>query len=114
MKQEDKMISNENMFEAVPETPQPPEPAVDAEDTTSQSLVVAPSGEGWAYWMAGDRVTILVTGNQTGGAYAFFDAFVVPEGGMPPHIHHREAEAFYVLEGTVTFQVGERTFPAHG
>jgi quercetin dioxygenase-like cupin family protein len=34
------------------------------------------------------------------------EAIVPPGGGPPPHIHHREQEAFYVLEGTLDIQMG--------
>lgn len=30
-----------------------------------------------------------------------------PGGGPPPHVHSREEEGFYILEGEITFQVGE-------
>ena len=30
-----------------------------------------------------------------------------PGGGPPPHVHSREEEGFYVLEGEITFRVGE-------
>ncbi len=30
----------------------------------------------------------------------------------PPHIHHREDETFYVIEGEMTFSVGGRTIKA--
>ena len=33
----------------------------------------------------------------------------VPNGGPPPHIHHREDEMFQVLEGEYEFNVGGRT-----
>jgi quercetin dioxygenase-like cupin family protein len=34
---------------------------------------------------------------------------VLPGGGPPPHIHSREEEGFYVLEGEITFTInGER------
>ena len=37
---------------------------------------------------------------------------VRPGGGPPPHIHSREEESFYVLEGEITFQVGDDRFVA--
>ena len=38
---------------------------------------------------------------------------MVPPGGGPmPHIHHREDESFYLLEGTLTVQVGGNTVAA--
>ena len=30
----------------------------------------------------------------------------------PPHIHHREDETFYVIEGEMTFSVGDKTIKA--
>ena len=30
----------------------------------------------------------------------------------PPHIHHREDETFYVVEGEMTFSVGDETIKA--
>ena len=40
------------------------------------------------------------------------EAIVPPGGGPPPHIHSREEEGFYVLEGEITFQLGEERFVA--
>ncbi len=38
-----------------------------------------------------------------------FEVSVVPGGGPPPHVHSREDESFYVQQGTLTVQVGEKT-----
>ena len=57
------------------------------------------------YSVLGDRYAFLITGAETGGAYAIFDAMVPPGAGSPPHVHHREDEAFYVLEGEFEFHV---------
>lgn len=53
--------------------------------------------------VVGDRYSFLATGETTGGQYALWHATVAPGGGPPPHIHRREDEAFYVLEGSLTF-----------
>ena len=37
---------------------------------------------------------------------------VMPGGGTPPHIHHLDDESFYLLEGTLTIQVGKDTITA--
>jgi quercetin dioxygenase-like cupin family protein len=73
---------------------------------------VSRPGEGPAYWVVGSPYTILATGEQTGGAYALIDMPVVPGSGSPPHTHTREDEAFYVLEGTIEFQIGEENIHA--
>lgn len=57
------------------------------------------------YAVAGDRVTFLLTGAETGGAYAVLDAFTPAGNGPPLHVHHREDEAFLVVEGQFEFTV---------
>lgn len=57
------------------------------------------------YSVVGDRYVYLVTGRETGGACFVFEAFVPPGGGSPPHVHSREDELFYVVEGEFEFVV---------
>ena len=60
----------------------------------------------------GDRYTFLVTGDQSNGAYFIMEG-IIPSGGGPPlHIHHREEECFYLLDGTFEITLGEKTFNA--
>jgi len=63
--------------------------------------------EGQTVAVVGDVYRFMATGDDTDGKYAMFEALVRPGGGPPPHIHSREEESFYVLEGEITFQVGE-------
>jgi quercetin dioxygenase-like cupin family protein len=65
------------------------------------------AGEGRTIGVVGDVYRYLATGAETGGAYALIDAIVPPGGGPPPHVHTREVEGFFVLEGEVTFFLGE-------
>ena len=67
-----------------------------------------PAGTGAMYWGPGDLYTFLVTGEESGGAYFAMEALVPQGGGPPPHIHRNEDETFYVLEGEVTFRLGDR------
>ena len=71
-----------------------------------------PVATGPAYWGPGDHYTFLITGEETGGAYFAMEAIVPPGGGPPPHIHQREDETFYLVEGEVEFRVGEETVTA--
>lgn len=64
------------------------------------------SAEGRTIGVVGDVYRFLATGEETDGRYALFEAIVAPGGGPPPHIHSREEEGFYVLEGEITFQIG--------
>ncbi|MGA8041430.1 MAG: cupin domain-containing protein [Terracidiphilus sp.] len=68
-----------------------------------------PAGSGADYWGPGTVMTFLITGKDTGGAFFMAEMSVPPGGGPPPHIHHREDESFYLLEGTLTVQVGGKT-----
>ena len=71
-----------------------------------------PAKTGQAYWVMGDLFTYLVTGIESGGRYFTLEVHVSPGNGPPPHIHHREEEQFYILEGELTFRVGDQTFQA--
>ena len=64
-------------------------------------------GEGKWIGVVGDVYRFLATGEETNGKYAMWEAIVPPGGGPPPHVHSREEEGFYILEGEITFQIGE-------
>lgn len=63
--------------------------------------------EGQTVAVVGDVYRFLANGDETDGRYAMFEAVVFPGGGSPPHIHSREEESFFVLEGEITLQVGD-------
>jgi quercetin dioxygenase-like cupin family protein len=75
-------------------------------------LLHRPADTGPAFWGPGDHYTFLVTGEESGGAYFAMEALVPPGGGPPPHIHRREDETFYLLEGRVDFRLGDETITA--
>jgi mannose-6-phosphate isomerase-like protein (cupin superfamily) len=54
------------------------------------------------YWVLGQRLDFLATGETTGGHYSLFHVFI-PAGppGPLPHIHRDADEFFFVLEGRV-------------
>jgi len=51
------------------------------------------------------QITALVSGRQTQGKLVIFEQTMVPNGGVPLHINHREDESFHLLEGTYLFEV---------
>jgi quercetin dioxygenase-like cupin family protein len=57
--------------------------------------------------------TFLATGQETDGAYFVMEGLVPPNGGPPPHIHHSQAETFYVVEGLLEIKLGERVYEAN-
>jgi len=62
--------------------------------------------EGRTVAVVGDVYRFLATGEDTNGKYAMWEAIVPPGGGPPPHVHSREEEAFFILEGDITFTIG--------
>jgi quercetin dioxygenase-like cupin family protein len=68
-------------------------------------------GEGHiSLWVFGELVAYKTRSEQTGGAYSLFEITSPPGAGPPPHIQHREAESFYLLEGKYEFLVEDRSF----
>ena len=77
--------------------------------------IVRTPSEGCTLAVVGDVYRFLATGDDTNGKYALWEAIVTPGGGPPPHVHSREEEGFYILEGEITFTVdGERIVVAAG
>jgi quercetin dioxygenase-like cupin family protein len=68
--------------------------------------------EGRTIAVVGDVYRFLATGEETNGRYAMWEAIVPPGGGPPPHVHSREEEGFYILEGEITLQIGEKRIVA--
>ncbi len=64
--------------------------------------------EGWTIRARGDFYTFKLRAPDTEGRFALFEARNLPQGGVPPHIDHREDEAFYVLDGRYQFQIGDQ------
>jgi mannose-6-phosphate isomerase-like protein (cupin superfamily) len=51
---------------------------------------------------------LLASRTSTGGTFTLMESHA--KGGAPPHVHEREDEAMYVLEGQITVHVGNETF----
>src|SRR5215467_217079 len=63
-------------------------------------------------WYNGNLMTFLATAEDTKGRFALIEAVAKRGNVPPPHIHRREDETFYVLEGEMTFSVGGQTIKA--
>lgn len=72
------------------------------------------SGEGDSVWSLGGRFTTKVTDAEVEGRFALVEALAFRTTEPPLHIHHREDEAWYVLDGKMTFHVGEEVLEADG
>ena len=70
-------------------------------------------GEGDARWWLGVTLaTIKATGKETDGRYTLVEVLEPDSVEAPLHVHHNEDEAFWILEGELTFQIGEETIKA--
>ena len=77
------------------------------------SLAVSPialhAGEGEALWAFGTLATVKASSETSDGRVAVIEQLAPQGAGSPLHVHHREDEWFYVLEGALTFWVGGET-----
>jgi quercetin dioxygenase-like cupin family protein len=73
----------------------------------SQTPVVRHAGEGKAVWSMGQLHQQKLIGRESGGELTVID-IVQPAGlATPLHIHPGESEAFYILEGHMSYQAGD-------
>jgi quercetin dioxygenase-like cupin family protein len=79
----------------------------------SKPAPIALSAEaGQSLSVVGDTYRILVTGKETGGAFATIDMLVPPGGGPGPHSHSDFQETFYVIDGEVEVKSEASTYTA--
>ena len=77
---------------------------------TTHAQTEHPAGNG--EWFAGSLLHWHVVSEETGGAFALGEALIRPGGEPPLHVHAREDETFYVLDGEITFQRGHERIDA--
>jgi quercetin dioxygenase-like cupin family protein len=80
-------------------------------DAKRRATVVRPD-EGTVVHVVGDTYRFLGVGADTGSQYFVMEATVPPGGGPPPHVHAREEEGFYVLDGEIDFEAEGRRLRA--
>lgn len=74
--------------------------------TGIDDFVLPPSGiNDESVWVAGIRTTFIATGIDTSGRYTLAQFYIPPAAAVPAHIHRREDEWFYVLNGNVSIQM---------
>jgi mannose-6-phosphate isomerase-like protein (cupin superfamily) len=78
----------------------------------SNKPIHLPANEGPTRIVLGGSYTIKVAGEATGGAFCLVEGVAPPRSGVPPHIHSREEETFYVLEGSMEMECAGRTIRA--
>lgn len=68
--------------------------------------------EGRNLSVAGGNYRILITGEETGGAFAVIEMLIPPGGGPGPHAHPDFQESFYVVEGEIEVKSEVSTYTA--
>lgn len=88
--------------------------AVEAHRQTSGASVprYISASQGEAVWFANNLMVLKATAQSTGGAYGLIEALAPVGSGPPLHVHRREDEAFWILEGHLTVRCGEQVFSA--
>ncbi|MFL5840113.1 MAG: quercetin 2,3-dioxygenase [Thermoleophilaceae bacterium] len=79
--------------------------------TKVQPIALQPT-EGDALWFMGCLATVKSTADKTAGGVAVIEHLAPRGAGSPLHVHHREDEWFYVIDGELTFWVGGTTIAA--
>ncbi len=75
--------------------------------------IVVSAGEGKSVRLGGLGVIFKLLATETGGSVAVVEHPLAPGTlAAPPHRHQNEDEASYVLEGTVTVEIGESVIRA--
>ena len=65
------------------------------------------AGSGESLWFSGSLFTYKTTGDQTSGNLAVAEVRAPKGSGSPSHRHHREDEVWYILDGDLTFWLGD-------
>jgi quercetin dioxygenase-like cupin family protein len=65
-----------------------------------------------AIWFLGALSQVRVSGAQTGGAFALADHLAPRGNASPVHVHDRDDETFFVLDGELRVFVGEEEHAA--
>src|SRR5829696_3198329 len=85
-------------------------------NTYAQSATLRPyvrSAEpGNSFWYMGQLMSALAEEEDTGGRLTVYEILFPPGSGPPLHVHEREDEAFYVIEGNLSVRMGDEEFEA--
>ena len=68
--------------------------------------------QGRALWHLGALLVFKALGEETGGQFWALEGLADHNMAVPLHSHSREDEIWYVLEGKITFTIGDRVLEA--
>ena len=75
----------------------------------ASTLSPSPTARGQQRWFFGMLAEVKASAADTGGLYTLVEITAPPGLQTPLHVHYREDEGFYVLDGSVTIEVGDET-----
>jgi quercetin dioxygenase-like cupin family protein/predicted small metal-binding protein len=75
----------------------------------SRRIHHVPVGGGPCIADARQEMHLKLTALESGGELTVIEDFIAPQSGPPLHVHARENEAYYVLEGEFEFTSGDDT-----
>jgi quercetin dioxygenase-like cupin family protein len=74
-------------------------------DSRRRAYLLGPD-QGESVWSLGGRFTVKAASTDGDGHFALVEALAYRTTEPPLHIHHREDEAWYILDGQMTLYVG--------
>lgn len=78
----------------------------------AREAIVVTAQEGEARWWFGALAVIKARAADTAGQLTIVEVTEPPGAQAPLHVHHREDESFWILEGSVTLYVGDTVIHA--
>jgi quercetin dioxygenase-like cupin family protein len=78
--------------------------------TTTTTVLARGRTEGPATWALGALFQQLASGAETGETFSLAQVTQPAGTATPLHLHTREAEAFYLLDGDLTYRAGKQTY----
>jgi len=80
--------------------------------TTTRTPVAVGGNEGEARWWFEGLAVIKARAADTGGQLSIIEVTEPAGAEAPLHVHYKEDESFWILEGSATFAVGDATIEA--
>jgi len=78
---------------------------------SNQAVMVKPDA-GPSYQVLGDPVRLIVSAEQTDGAYFILELTSTPGNGVPCHIHTQEDEVMFVIQGQYEMELDGQVMQA--
>ncbi|CAG9622309.1 cupin domain-containing protein [Sutcliffiella rhizosphaerae] len=79
----------------------------------NEDILFVPNGSGRTYNMGSLSSVFFADGEETNNRYSVSEWWLDAHSDGPgPHSHEENEELFYVLEGVMTFLIGDNTFEA--